>query len=61
MRNKFIKLMALLLVLGMFFTTSGTAYALLGPVHIELNVMGERPSGVRAGQVTAFKIHIRFN
>jgi len=36
-------------------------FALLGPIHVELNVMGDSPSSVRAGQATYFKIHIRFN
>jgi hypothetical protein len=33
----------------------------LGPVHVELNTTGDKPSSVRANSVTAFKIHIRFN
>lgn len=37
------------------------AKAELGPVHVELNTTGDKPGGVRANTVTAFKVHFRFN
>lgn len=61
MLRKFTTLMAVVLTLAFIFSGVATTRATLGPIHVELNTTGDRPSGVRAGQVTAFKIHMRFN
>ncbi len=61
MKNKIFKVVALILTAGLIFTSVPKAFAVLGPVHVELNISTDHPSGVRAGQVTAFKIHIRLN
>ena len=39
----------------------GNVQAVLGPVHVELNITGERLGSARANTVTAFKIYMRIN
>jgi len=60
-RNFVFSLLVAVLVFSIFFVNMPHIFALLGPIHVELNIMGDSPSSVRAGQATAFKIHIRFN
>lgn len=50
-----------LLTVAFFASNTHFTKADVGPVHVELNTTREKPSGVRANSVTAFKIHIRFN
>lgn len=54
---------AVVVIISVVFLASGIEHikADVGPVHVELNTTGDRPGGVRANTVTAFKIHIRFN
>ena len=60
-RNFAFLLLVATLVFSIFFASMPHIFALLGPIHVELNIMGDSPSSVRAGQVNAFKIHIKFN
>ncbi len=50
-----------LLTIGMLYTSIGTAFAEVGPVHVEMNITGERLGSARANTVTAFKIYMRLN
>lgn len=59
--NKYMKIICIALVLVTLSGGFEYVRATLGPIHVELNTTGDRPSGVRANSVTAFKIHIRFN
>lgn len=54
---------AVIVIITVAFLASGIEHikADVGPVHVELNTTGDRPGGVRANSVTAFKIHIRIN
>jgi|GEM_PF-371996 len=61
MKKGIVKLLTVVLAIGLMLMSVSSAFAVLGPVHIELNVSGERLLGVRANQVTSFKIHIRIN
>lgn len=59
--NKYMKIICIALILAILSGGFEYVRATLGPIHVELNTTGDRPSGVRANSVTAFKIHIRFN
>lgn len=59
--NKFMKIICIALILAILSGGFEYAKATLGPIHVELNTTGDRPSGVRANSVTAFKIQIRYN
>ncbi len=54
-------IVALVLILILGFSGMSQVVATLGPVHVELNIIGERLGASRANTVTAFKIYIRLN
>jgi hypothetical protein len=59
--SKILKIICIAIILVTISGGFEYTRATLGPIHVELNTTGNRPSGVRANSITAFKIHIRFN
>jgi hypothetical protein len=59
LKRQIIIVSALILILG--FSGLAETKAVLGPVHVELNVTGERLGPSRANTVTAFTIYLRLN
>ncbi|MCK5744149.1 MAG: copper amine oxidase N-terminal domain-containing protein, partial [Caldisericia bacterium] len=54
-------IVALVLILILGFSGFSHVMADLGPVHVEMNITGERLGASRANTVTAFKIYMRIN
>jgi Copper amine oxidase N-terminal domain len=61
MKKSLIIAIAFILTAGMLFSVIGTTLAVVGPVHVEMNISGERLGPSRANTVTAFKIYMRLN
>lgn len=61
MKKKMKSIITIALGLCLLFSAIGGVYATIGPVHIEMNITGERLGPARANTVTAFKIYMRVN
>ena len=61
MRKSLKSIITFTLLVGLLITSVGNAFAVIGPVHIEMNITGDRLGPARANTVTAFKIYMRIN
>ncbi len=55
------RIIHIFVVVALIFTQISVAKAVLGPIHVELNMTKPRLSASRANTVTAFKVYIRYN
>lgn len=55
------KKIAILLIVAVLFSFVAPAFATLGPIRVELNLIKPRICAARANTKTAFKIYIRYN